>query len=92
MTRLLALAFLLIATPAMAECLPRDEVTAWLKAMHNEVVIGKGLSRTGLGMELFVSPEGTWTIVTTPPSGLSCVRAAGTFWKTIEPEPEGTDT
>ena len=95
MTRLLALAvLLLIAGPAWAQkhCLPHDEATARLKATHNESPIGRGLSRTGLGVEFFVSPEGTWTIVTTDAAGLSCVRAAGTLWKVIEPEPEGVDT
>ncbi len=93
MTRLLAIAVLLLsATPAWAQCLPHDEAVARLKAMHNEVVVGRGLSRTGVGVELFVSPEGSWTMMTTGPNGLGCIRAAGTFWQTIEPELEGQDT
>jgi hypothetical protein len=93
MTRLVAIAFLLLApSVTWANCLPHDEVPAHLKATHNEILIGKGLSRSGLGVEFFASPEGTWTFVTTDVNGLSCIRAAGTFWQTIEPEPEGQET
>ncbi len=77
---------------AQPACLPHDEATKRLKSIHNESLIGKGLSRTGLGVELFVSPKGTWSMVTTDTRGLSCVRASGTFWNTIEPEPDGIDT
>lgn len=77
---------------AQRACLPHDEATKRLQSMHDEHLIGKGLSRSGLGVELFVSPTGTWTMVTTDTRGLSCVRASGTFWGVVEPKPDGIDT
>jgi hypothetical protein len=80
---------MVMAAPAYAQntsCRPHDEAVAWLKSEHHEVRVGYGyrpqLQRV---VELFVSPDGTWTILSTSNQGRACVRAYGTGW-TATPE------
>ncbi len=43
---------------------------------------------TGGGIvEVFVSPEGSWTLVVAQPNSMSCLIAAGQDWETL-PQPK----
>jgi hypothetical protein len=36
-------------------------------------------------MEIYTSPEGTWTVLVTDTSGKSCITAAGENWQEVTP-------
>ena len=61
-------------------CGTRDDVTSGLKKNHEESPIARGLANAGQMIEVFASPEGTFTIVATRPDGTSCLLAAGEAW------------
>jgi hypothetical protein len=62
-------------------CLPRAEAVAKLAESYGEQAIGLGLGRGGMVYELFVAPEGNWTILMTRPGGASCIGASGEGWE-----------
>ena len=43
-------------------------------------------------MELFMSPRGTWTMVITDTSGLSCITASGEAWQDVPVAVAGLDS
>ena len=45
-----------------------------------------GLAGKGALVELYVSKEGTFTLVTTDTSGLSCIVGAGDSWEKYDPK------
>jgi len=82
-----ALAFagslLLSASPAsaMQACTTHEDATKRLATQYDERVVGRGLANAGKAMiELFVSEEGTWTVVVSAPGGKSCILASGDSW------------
>jgi hypothetical protein len=63
---------------AQANCATRKEIARGLAQKHREVPVSMGLGSDGKMVEIFVSPDGsTWSIVTTSPQGVSCLRAWG---------------
>ena len=81
--------------PAQAQtgqpgCGMRDRMVDHLKTTYGEVRRGGGLqSATGL-MELYVSEEGSWTLLLTRPDGTSCPVAVGEAWRNdATPFPQG---
>jgi hypothetical protein len=80
-----ALGLVALVSPVGAQeaqkCGPHDEVAAMLRMEHKEELVGYGLSNKGSLTEFFASPEGTWTVLVTPPIGPSCMVAEGDFWK-----------
>lgn len=78
-------AALAAAAPAAAEesrqCRERTEVLQHLGAKYKEAPVAVGVTSTGGLIEVLSSgEEGTWTIIVTAPSGLSCLMAAGESW------------
>lgn len=74
------------ATAAHADpdrtCAKREEINVLLSERYGEMPRSMGVSESGdAAFELFVSPEGTWTITMTTSNGLSCVMAAGKHWE-----------
>lgn len=45
-----------------------------------------------MAIEVYASPDGTWTIVTTRPDGMSCLMAAGQAWETLPLIVKGNET
>lgn len=80
--------------PAVAEsrasgCGERKLMVDHLKSTYGEQRMGGGLqSATGL-VELYVSAEGTWTLLLTRPDGTSCPIAVGEAWRNDNPVPLG---
>ncbi len=65
-------------------CMDRADLVARLKLRHGERTVGRGLSRTGYAVEIFVSPKRrTWTFVRTKTDGLSCVIDTGSYWQDV---------
>ncbi len=87
---LLSLAALVACTPATAQmsCAPHDRIVAGLEQRYGEVRQGAGL-RLGEMIELWASPEGTWTLVAVRADGLACIVADGTDWMADAPEAKG---
>jgi hypothetical protein len=85
----LALAFLVqVAIPSttMADhtgppCGPRQEVVSRLLSDYGERPVALGLLDDGNLLEVLASPGGSWTILVTSPSRLSCLRASGVAWE-----------
>ena len=42
-----------------------------------------GLASNGSMIEIFASPNGSWTIVMTQPDGVTCLMAAGESWEDL---------
>ncbi len=94
MTRLWII-LVLFAFPGNAQmpaCMERSAVLAHLSNEWSEKPIAIGIANNGWVFEVLAAPRGkTWTIITTMPSGLTCMRAAGEDWQSIKPvRGEGT--
>ena len=81
-----ASALFIVAASATAEqvCATRDSALTQLEKQYEEKVFGRGLVANGKRMiELFVSDTGSWTMLVSDPSGLSCIMASGEGWQGI---------
>ncbi len=68
----------------MSVCLPHADAITELKESYNEVPRGLGVGQRGFSVvELFVSPEGTWTVLITGTNGMSCIGASGDTWRFV---------
>lgn len=77
---------LAVTGPATAQqvCGPHEVAKDQLEKRFDEKVVGRGLANSGKQMfELFVSENGTWTVVVSQPRGLSCVLASGESWQHV---------
>lgn len=73
-------------------CAQRDAMVKALKGKYQEQRRGVGVaSRAGV-MEIYVSAQGTWTIVISMANGMSCILAAGRDWEELAIKPVGTNT
>src|SRR4051794_6656210 len=74
------------------QCGPHDAILKVLADQFKESIVSQATAGHGAIMvELTVSAAGSWTLIGTDPSGLSCIRAAGDDWtKTAEPPKPGT--
>lgn len=67
-----------LPAPSQARCGQRDEVVRRLEHRHGETRRSAALQDGRGVLELFANAEtGSWTILLTTPSGLSCLMAAG---------------
>ncbi|MBA4224301.1 MAG: hypothetical protein C0458_26545 [Methylobacterium sp.] len=73
--------------PAGVPCAERGMATTQLHDLYGERRIGYGLAANGSVIELFVSPNGSFTLFATLPDGISCLIATGQSWEP-PPEPE----
>ena len=70
----------LTATPAAADspvCARRGEYVDFLKRNRNETQEKVEVVSERTVLEFFVSPAGTWTVLTTSSTGLSCLARTG---------------
>lgn len=84
------------AVAAQAPCGQRDTLIQRLESKYNEHFAAGGLQTVNANqamLEIWTSEEtGTFTILMTKPSGVSCIVAAGTdfFHAMQKPQPKGT--
>lgn len=73
------------ATSASAEvgCDSRSRIISALDQEYKEAPIGIGLTQNGRVVELLVSRKGSWTLLATGPTGMSCLIAAGENWEAM---------
>lgn len=85
---LTALAAPVLAAPsaqAQEICMHHDNLASFLADRHSEVPVGRGLTADGRLLEVFSSERGSWTIVLTRPTKVSCVYASGEYWLDVPP-------
>jgi len=71
-----------VAKVTTVMCGPFEEARAALKDKVGEVPVYTGQSTNGKTIvQVYVSPEGTFTVMEIYPGGLSCVIAMGTDWE-----------
>ena len=76
----------LTATAAAAQqmvCGERQHLVRHLGDAYSEAPSNLGLAATGSVVEVLTSERGTWTILVTEPSGVTCVVAAGESWENL---------
>lgn len=69
---------------AASACGPRAGMIEILKSRYSENQNGVGLVDIGTLVELYVSGEGSWTLLATNVAGVSCIIGSGTNWQGIE--------
>jgi hypothetical protein len=85
---------LLAGTPSLAQqatsefrlpCHRYDEIARQLGSRYKEAPVSLGVQTNGHLLQVFASPErGTWTILSTSPTGVACVIAAGSSWESMQ--------
>lgn len=76
------LAFSTQAQAASMQCGDRTSLLKVLNEKYKEKPRALGLSTTGKAMfEVYTSNTGTWTIIMTTTTGVTCIMAAGHSWE-----------
>lgn len=78
---------LLLCSPVAAQtnCAERSEVITKLEQKFAEQPIGQGLLPSGILVEIITSQTGSWTLLLTYASGMTCVWMSGHDWQSIKP-------
>lgn len=85
-----ALALCLAAAPAVARsgCAPRAVIAKQLTERYDGAPVAAGLQSNGSILQVYASEaNGTWTVISTTPKGMSCVVTAGEYWRQLPPKP-----
>ncbi len=70
---------------AMMRCGERDAVIEHLSSRFGETLRSLGVQHGQGLIEIFANADsGSWTILLTTPSGISCLMAAGEAWRALE--------
>ena len=100
-TRTLSLAALFVAislvsiagkAEATPQCGDHDKIVDVLGNKFKESRRVMGVVNSKAVMEIFMSPQGTWTMVITDTSGMSCITAAGEEWQDVPVAVAGLDS
>ncbi len=65
---------------AAAQCAPRADIIKALGDKFHESEAGRGLINPNVVLEIFVSHEGSWTVLASDTKGQSCVLSVGEGW------------
>lgn len=83
------------ATPVLAQgalCGARSTIIERLKSQYGETRRGLGVGRENGVVEVYTSEAtGSWTILMTLPTGVTCLMAAGEAWEDAAPVAVGDD-
>ena len=72
------------APAAMTFCGERGSLVKILQGVYQERQQGFGLANETAIFELFVGPEGSWTLFATMTGGVSCIIGYGEDWQHID--------
>jgi hypothetical protein len=65
-------------------CHNANEIAKQLSSKYDEAPVAFGLQSNGNLLQVYFSQEkDTWTVVSTTPSGMSCIVAAGKRWESL---------
>lgn len=90
-----AVSLCLTSGGAAAQAVPcgkHDQLTKTLATKYNETRRAMGVVGTSAVMEIFMSAQGSWTMLVTTTNGIACVAAAGENWQDIPRETAGLDS
>ena len=65
---------------AAPQCAPRADVIKALGDKFHESEAGRGLINPNVVLEIFVSDQGSWTVLASDTKGQSCVLSVGEGW------------
>ncbi|TGQ67691.1 hypothetical protein EN829_029905 [Mesorhizobium sp. M00.F.Ca.ET.186.01.1.1] len=65
---------------AAGQCAKRADIVKALGDTFHESEAGRGLINSGVVLEVFVSEQGTWTVLASDTKGQSCILSAGEGW------------
>lgn len=77
---------------AAMQCGNHDDVAKVLTAKYLETRHFMGVVNSRMVMEIFMSPQGTWTILVTDTNGTACVTATGEGWQDVPVAVAGFDS
>jgi len=77
---------------AAPQCGNHDKIVDVLGNKFKETRRVMGVVNSKAVMELFMSPQGTWTMVITDTRGLSCITASGEEWQDVPVAVAGLDS
>ncbi len=89
-------AILLVGIAGKAEAAPQcgnhDKIVEVLGDKFKETRRVMGVVNSTAVMEIFMSPQGTWTMVITDTRGISCITASGEEWQDVPVAIAGLDS
>ncbi len=88
----ISLASIAGTTEAAPQCGNHDKIVEVLGDKFKETRRVMGVVNAKAVMEIFMSPQGTWTMVITDTSGLSCITASGEEWQDVPVAVAGLDS
>ena len=77
---------------AAAPCGAHDAIANSLTNKYKEARRIMGVVNAKAVMEIFMSPQGTWTVLVTDTTGTSCIIATGQDWQEVPIEMAGLDS
>ena len=77
---------------AATQCGNHDKILDVLGNRFKETRRVMGVVNAKAVMEIFMSPQGTWTMVITNTSGLSCITSSGEEWQEVPVAVAGLDS
>ena len=80
-----------VASAAMP-CGGHDAVVKSLNTKFKEARRVMGVVNARAVMEIFMSPQGTWTVLVTDTAGTACIIATGQDWQEVPIEMAGLDS
>ena len=66
-----------------AQCANHDSMAKTLTGKFKESRRAMGVVNSTAVMEVFMSPQGTWTVVVTDTRGIACIAASGDEWQDV---------
>jgi hypothetical protein len=84
--------FGLAGEAAAMQCANHDNMAKALTGKFKETRRAMGLVNTSAVMEVFMSPQGTWTVLVTDTKGIACIAASGEEWQDVPVAVVGLDS
>lgn len=77
---------------AAMQCGKHDDVAKALNAKFKETRRIMGVINARAVMEIFMSQQGTWTMLVTDTNGIACITASGEEWQEVPVTLAGLDS
>ena len=77
---------------AASRCAPHDDIVKVLNKKYQETRHALAVVSATAVMEIFLSPEGTWTMLVTNTQGIACITASGEAWQDVKVEVAGLES